>query len=67
MEFLFSSVSVAQKRLDGKTWYYEPKTSSQHTTKWAPLGLQFILISQLFPYNFKNFAYSPTRKLNPKI
>jgi hypothetical protein len=29
---------VAQKRLDGKIWYFGPKTSSKHTTKWAPLG-----------------------------
>jgi len=29
---------VAQKRLDGKIWYFGPKTSSEHTTKWAPLG-----------------------------
>ena len=36
--FLFSGVSVAQKRLDGKIWYFGPKTSSEHTTKWAPLG-----------------------------
>jgi hypothetical protein len=30
--FLFSGVSVAQKRLDGKIWYFGPKTSSEHTT-----------------------------------
>ena len=34
----FSGVSVAQKRLDGKIWYFGPKTSSEHTTKWAQLG-----------------------------
>jgi hypothetical protein len=26
------------KTLDGKIWYFGPKTSSEHTTKWAPLG-----------------------------
>ena len=26
--------------LDGKIWYFGPKTSSEHTTKWAPLGLK---------------------------
>jgi hypothetical protein len=30
--------SLAQKRMDGKIWYFGPKTSSEHTTKWAPLG-----------------------------
>jgi hypothetical protein len=29
---------VAQKRLDGKIWYFGPKTSNEHTKKWAPLG-----------------------------
>jgi hypothetical protein len=29
---------VTQKRLYGKNWYFGPKTSSEHTTKWAPLG-----------------------------
>ena len=24
--------------MDGKIWYFGPKTSSEHTTKWAPLG-----------------------------
>jgi hypothetical protein len=37
--FLFSDISVLQKRLDGKTWYFGPKTNTEHTTKWAPLGL----------------------------
>ena len=36
--FLFLGVSVTQKRLDGKIWYFWPKTSSEHTTKWASLG-----------------------------
>jgi hypothetical protein len=31
-------VSVAQKRLDDENWYFGPKTSNGHTTKWAPLG-----------------------------
>ena len=29
---------MAQKRVDGKIWYFGTKTSSEHTTKWAPLG-----------------------------
>jgi hypothetical protein len=33
-----SGVSMTQKRLDGKFWYFGPKTSKEHTTKWAPLG-----------------------------
>jgi hypothetical protein len=24
--------------MDGKIWYFGPKTSSEHTTKWASLG-----------------------------
>jgi hypothetical protein len=28
--FLFSGVSIAQKRQDGKAWYFGHKTSSEH-------------------------------------
>jgi hypothetical protein len=34
----FAGVPVLQKRLNGKTWYFAPKTSSKHTRKWAPVA-----------------------------
>ena len=37
--FCFQTSMWLKKRLDGKTWYFGPKTSSEHTTKWASLGL----------------------------
>ena len=36
--FSFQAFLCHKKPLDGKIWYFGPKTSSEHTTKWAPLG-----------------------------
>jgi hypothetical protein len=36
--FCFHAFLWPQKRMDGETWYFGPKTSNEHTTKTAPLG-----------------------------